>query len=213
MIHLTGKCMLAILQFSQWNKTVAGGNKFSHGVRRKAFPCPTHGMMRCSGKIYWSRNKRLPPGSQHLIHGQEAQTHSTMDEVQPCLPQVQKKGKVQKCYSIDPATAGHSLIQSMSNLSEAQSMSLSSWLSLCCQLHSGLGCAAVFTSVLGAWAWVFETAMERECANKGQIKVCYWEMLMLSFYFITSALGKTNHSFRLTNLFPSPSWACAGLSP
>lgn len=46
---------------------------FFQGDSRKAVGRPTHGKMRCSGKICWSRNKGLFPGIWHLLHDQVVQ--------------------------------------------------------------------------------------------------------------------------------------------
>lgn len=43
-----------------------------HGVTRKAFLGPTHRRMRCSGKIYLSKNKGLPPSVLHLTQDKVA---------------------------------------------------------------------------------------------------------------------------------------------
>lgn len=44
-----------------------------HGVRSKACQGCVYKKMRCSGKIYWSKNKGLPPGVCCLIQDQTAQ--------------------------------------------------------------------------------------------------------------------------------------------
>ena len=43
-----------------------------HRVTRKVFRAPKDRKMRCSVKIYWSRNKGLLPSVPCLIHGQVA---------------------------------------------------------------------------------------------------------------------------------------------
>lgn len=47
--------------------------KFFHRVTGETFLGTHAWRMRYSGKIYWGRNKRLPPGAQCLIHDRIAQ--------------------------------------------------------------------------------------------------------------------------------------------
>lgn len=74
-----------------------------------AFQGYTRGRMRCSGKMYWSKNKGLPPGTPWpcLAHDQVGQLHLAVEEVQPLGPQActlphqaQKEGQ-------DPELQGH----------------------------------------------------------------------------------------------------------
>lgn len=62
--------------------------EFLHTVTRKAFQGSTHRKMRCSGKIYWDRYRRLPPRFPYLIS-----YHPTVVEVQSGLHQAQKKSQ------------------------------------------------------------------------------------------------------------------------
>ena len=58
------------------------------------------------GKIYWSRNKGLPPGAWCLIDDQVAQLLLAVEEIQPCLHLSQKKGQgPEMCHYLE--SAGH----------------------------------------------------------------------------------------------------------
>lgn len=48
------------------------------------------------------------------------------------------------------------------------------------------------------------------CTRMSRASVCYWERPLLSFDNITLGFGKNQLAFKLTNLFPNPSQACAG---
>lgn len=67
---------------------VAGGNKVLSWSHEKNILGPTHRWMRCSGKIYWSKNKELSPDDRCLIPDWMVQLCSTVDVVQPLGPQI-----------------------------------------------------------------------------------------------------------------------------
>lgn len=59
---------------------------------------------------------------------------------------------------------------------------------------------------------VHTTALETGYA-KEQVNMCYSEGILLSFNYITLGQERNRFSFRLTNLVPGSSWACAGSCP
>lgn len=90
---------------------------FFHGVTRKSFGDPTHGRVRCSGKIYWSWNKHKAgfSGAWRLIHQQVA-------ELPPAVEGALSAPSPEECQG--PASAGDltlpQLARSVSELSPAQ---------------------------------------------------------------------------------------------
>ena len=76
-IYSSRKCSLVFTQNESKEATGFSVNQPWYGCRWKWGPSPgsqgkhfwvsTHGRVRCSGKAYWGRNKRLPPGSRCLI--------------------------------------------------------------------------------------------------------------------------------------------------
>ena len=100
-------------------------------------------------------------------------------------------------------------VDSVHAKAESSSVSVPIWLaSLCFWLHSGWRCVVVPSSqlALGArWERQRRTRRENDRSLLGQ-------RTLLGSNYITLGLGRTRCSFKLTNHFPNPLWACAGPS-
>lgn len=110
-----------------------------HRVMRKAFLEPTHGRIRCSGKMYWDGNKRMPSGSQHLIF-----IHPAVEEFQFSSSPEKGPGSRNSVPSV----------QIMPMCSPVQSLSLSSQFRPCSRLgYSGAVLLCATWSSWGDPAW------------------------------------------------------------
>lgn len=123
--------------------------------------------MKCSGEMYWSRNKRLPPGFQCLIHRQVAQLHPAVEEVQPCFHQVQEKGQGPEILCHWPGIGRPSEVVIVQLNPWASLVSVLAQLAYCSQLHSSQLWATVPHPCLGPHCCeACVAATEREHANR-----------------------------------------------